>query len=92
MNRSVSSIVRALMVVLLFVPAPLAAVAPPAAYADVVAAEPAVEAPEEAEDDEENPWTFRFLAPAMVVIGVITVGAASAYYVFRVRNRYRVVS
>ena len=42
------------------------------------------------EEDEEDPWTARFLAPIVVVIGVISVGAAVSFYVVRVRNRYRV--
>ena len=79
---------------LLFVPAPLAGfhVAPAyAAPALVVAAEPAVEVPDAEGEDEEDPWTARFLAPAVVAIAVLTVGASLAYYVVRIRGRYRVV-
>lgn len=93
MKQSLANFVRALAVLLLFVPAPLAVVGAPAAYADaeVVAAEPAVVVPEEAEADEEDPWTARFLAPAVAVLGVIVIGASVSYYVVRVRGRYRVV-
>jgi hypothetical protein len=79
---------------LLFVPAPLATIEAAPAYAapaQVLAAEPAVEVPEAAEEDEEEPWTARFLAPAVVIIAVVTVGASLAYYVVRIRGRYRVV-
>jgi hypothetical protein len=94
MERPVASIVRALAVMLLLVPAPLATIEAAPAYAapaHVLAAEPAVEVPEAAEEDEEEPWTARFLAPAVVVIAVVTVGASLAYYVVRIRGRYRVV-
>lgn len=93
MKRYVAGSIRALAVMLLFVPAPLAIFEATPALADsplVLAAEPAVEVPEAAEDDEEDPWTARFLAPAVVVIAVVTVGASLAYYVVRIRGRYRV--
>ena len=94
MKRYVEIIVRALVVMLLFVPAPLLAIDAAPAYAapiDVVVAQPAVEIPEAEEADEEAPWTARFLAPAVVVIAAITVGASLAFYVVRIRGRYRVV-
>lgn len=95
MKQSISHTVRALAVLLLFVPAPLAAVNAPAAYADAagptVLAQPAVEVPEAAEEEEEQPWTMRFLAPATIALAVVTAGAALAYYVVRIRGRYRVV-
>ena len=94
MKQHLADLARALAVLLLFVPAPLAIVDAPPAYAapaEVVAAEPAVEIPEAAEEDEEDPWTSRFLAPAVVVIAAVTVGASLAYYVVRIRGRYRVV-
>lgn len=94
MKRFVESIVRALVVMLLFVPAPLVALDTTPAYAapaDGLVAQPAVEVPEAEEADEEDPWTARFLAPAVVVIAAITVGASLAYYVVRIRGRYRVV-
>lgn len=94
MKRYLVDIIRALAVMLLFVPASLAGFHATPSYAEppmVLAAEPAVEVPEPAEDDEEDPWTSRFLAPAVVVIAVVTVGASLAYYVVRIRGRYRVV-
>lgn len=95
MKQSFANLVRALAVLLLFVPAPLLVVDAPPAYADtgaqVVAAEPAVIVPEAAAEEEEDPWTARFLAPAVVVLGTVAVGAAASYYVVRVRGRYRVV-
>lgn len=95
MKQSLASLVRGLAVLLLFVPAPLAVVgsapAEAATGAQVVAAEPAVEVPEAAAEDEEDPWTARFLAPAVVVIAVVAVGASLSYYVVRIRGRYRVV-
>lgn len=94
MKQSVSNFVRALAVLLLFVPAPLSVATATPALAEsnlIVAAEPAVVVPEAAADDEDDPWTARFLAPAAVVIGVVVVGASASYYVVRVRGRYRVV-
>lgn len=93
MKQSIAQTVRALAVLLLFVPAPLAVAGTPAAYADTTAAtvlaQPAVEIPAEAEAEEEAPWTMRFLAPLTIVLGVVTVGGALAYYVVRIRGRYR---
>ena len=94
MKQHLASLSRALAVLLLFVPAPLGVLDAAPAYAapaEVVAAEPAVEIPEAAEEDEEDPWTARFLAPAVVVIAAVTVGASLAYYVVRIRGRYRLV-
>ena len=79
---------------LLFVPAPLAVVGTPAAVAEpaqIVTAQPAVVVPEEAEEEAEDPWTARFLAPAVVVIAVVAIGASASYYIVRIRGRYRVV-
>ena len=92
MKQSFAELVRALAVLLLFVPAPIAIVNPPAAVAapaEVVAAEPAVILPEEGEEETEQPWTARFLGPASVVIAVVVVGASVSYYVVRIRGRYR---
>ena len=94
MKQSIAQTVRALAVLLLFVPAPLAVVGTPAAYADgaaaTVLAQPAVEIPAEGEAEEEQPWTMRFLVPLTIVLAVVTVGGALAYYVVRIRGRYRV--
>ena len=95
MKQSLANFARALAVLLLFVPAPLIGVKASPAYAQstaqVIAAEPAVEVPEPAEPETEDPWTTRFLAPAVVAIAVVAVGASAAYYVVRIRGRYRVV-
>ena len=93
MKQSLANLLRALAVLLLFVPTPLSITSPTAAVAEplVVAAEPAVILPEAAEEETEDPWTSRFLAPAVVVISVVAVGASISYYVVRVRGRYRAV-
>lgn len=95
MKQSFDNLVRVLFVLLLFVPAPLAVVGATPAVADatvrISAAEPAVIIPEEAEEATEDPWTARFLVPAVVVIGPIAVGSAAAYYLVAIRGRYRVV-
>ena len=94
MKQSVANLVRTLAVLLLFVPAPLSVVNATPAMAEpaqIMAAEPAVEIPEEGESESEDPWTARFLAPAVVVIAVVAIGASLSYYVVRVRGRYRVV-
>ncbi len=90
MRKSPKTLVRGVVVALLFILA-LALAAPALAGVQVVAAEPAVVVPEEAEEAEEDPWTARFLGPAVVVIAVVSVGSAASYYLVRVRGRYRVV-
>ena len=93
MKKPVAAFVRALAVVLLFVPGSVSIVNAAPAMAEpvqVVAAEPAVILPEESAEEEEDPWTARFLAPAVVVISVVALGASAAYYVVRIRGRYRV--
>lgn len=54
--------------------------------------DPAVEAPPEDEAEEDLPWTARYLAPTLLVLGVIAVIAAIGYYVVRLRGRYNVVN
>jgi len=93
MKQKVANLVRALSVLLLFVPAPLGVVNPQPAMAEplpVVAAQPAVEVPVTTPEATQDPWTARFLGPAVVVIAVIAVGASLSYYVVRIRGRYRV--
>ena len=52
---------------------------------------PAVVIPPEVESTEDEPWTFRYLVPALVVIGVLLlVGLGVAYY-FGVKAKYKVV-
>jgi hypothetical protein len=52
---------------------------------------PAVEAPGGAAEDEEQPWTTRFLAPGLLVIGIIAVVLVVVYYGVRMRGRYEIV-
>jgi len=85
---------RGLVVLLLVVPVPIvlpARAADAQAPSRVAAAEPAVEVPKALDPALEQPWTARFLAPIVVVIGVVVVGAAGSYYILRIRGRYRVV-
>jgi hypothetical protein len=90
MKQSIAILVRTFVVLLLMAPAPaLAAPSPATAALDTIVAQPAVEVVEESEEADEQPWTQRFLAPAMVVLGVIAVGASAAYYVVQIRGRYR---
>lgn len=53
--------------------------------------EPAEMAPADAPDEEEQPWTARFLAPAILTLGVLGLVGSVAYYGIRVRSRYEVV-
>ncbi len=53
--------------------------------------EPAEIAPAESEAEEDQPWTARFLAPTLLVIGVLVLVGSFAYYGFNVRGRYEVV-
>lgn len=51
--------------------------------------EPAVEAPPVAEEEEELPWTQRFLAPTVAALAVLGLIASIVYYGLRVRGKYR---
>lgn len=53
--------------------------------------EPAELAPPPAEDEREDQWTAKFLAPLVAILGAIGVAAAFALYGLRLRGRYRVV-
>jgi hypothetical protein len=53
--------------------------------------EPAVIAPPASEQETEQPWTSRFLAPTLLLMGLIALVGAIAYYGVRVRSRYEVV-
>jgi hypothetical protein len=68
---------------------------PPAAAAEVsasvVAQEPAVSIPEDAETEEEQPWTARYLIPTLMVMGLVVLVAVLIAYGVRLRGRYRVV-
>ena len=52
---------------------------------------PAVVIPPEVESTEDEPWTIRYLVPALVVIGVLMVVGLGVAYYFRVKARYKVV-
>jgi hypothetical protein len=51
---------------------------------------PAVEAPPPEAEEEEVPWTTRFLAPATLALGLVGVIAVTIYYGAKVVARYRV--
>jgi hypothetical protein len=53
--------------------------------------EPAVIAPPASESETEQPWTSRFLAPTLLVIGLLALIGAIVYYGVRIRSRYEVV-
>jgi len=52
---------------------------------------PAVEAPPAAEEEPDAPWTQRFLAPTILVLGVLGLVVSAIVYGARVRGRYEVV-
>ena len=52
---------------------------------------PAVEAPAGETEEEEQPWTARFLAPALLVLGIVAVVLVVVYYGVRMRGRYKIV-
>ena len=53
---------------------------------------PAVETPPDAAEEEEEPWTARYLAPTTLLLGLVALGGSLLYYGLRVRGRYRVTS
>jgi uncharacterized protein HemX len=58
---------------------------PPDPNAPPVVVEPEIEKP------EADPWTARFVAPLMAVLGVVIFIVVVVYYVLRIRGRYEVV-
>jgi len=52
---------------------------------------PAELAPPVAEDEVEDQWTAKFLAPTVALLAVLGIVAALAVYGIRLRARYRVV-
>ncbi|MFQ5555664.1 MAG: hypothetical protein ACE5GC_09900 [Acidimicrobiia bacterium] len=52
---------------------------------------PAVEAPSASEDDSDQPWTARYLAPTVLAMALVALAGSGAYYALRVRGKYRVV-
>lgn len=53
--------------------------------------EPAVITPLAEEAEREDPWTSRYLAPVLLVGGVVVAIAYFAFYGARVRGKYEVV-
>lgn len=70
---------------------PEAVAAEVAAAPQVVAQEPAVEVPEQAEAEEEQPWTARYLIPTLLAISALVLLVVGVSYGVRLRGRYRVV-
>ncbi len=52
---------------------------------------PAEEAEAPAEEEADAPWTERFLAPTVALLGILAVGGVVIYYFVAVRGRYQVV-
>ncbi len=52
---------------------------------------PAVEAPPETAEEDDQPWTQRYLAPTILVLGVLGLVASAIVYGLRIRSRYEVV-
>ena len=53
---------------------------------------PAVEAPEAAVEEPEQPWTARFIYPVLLVITILLIAWIAIAYNHKIRNRYEVVS
>ncbi len=92
--RARARIILPVMTILLLVvvPSAIAAATVPTggAAADVAAGQPAVEAPAEAVDEVEQPWTARFLVPMLLFMGVAALVGSALYYGVRIRGKYRV--
>ncbi len=52
----------------------------------------AVPVPPAEEADDSLPWTARYLPVTIVALTVLTIGGVAAYYFFRIRGKYEVVS
>ena len=52
---------------------------------------PAIEAPSAEAEEEDQPWTARYLAPTVLALAVVALFASGGYYVVRIRGKYRVV-
>lgn len=56
------------------------------------APEPAVAVPDDAPQEPDPEWSYRFLVPTALVLGTVAVvGAIIMYFVRVTRNRYRVI-
>jgi hypothetical protein len=53
---------------------------------------PAVEAPADAVEVPEQPWTARFIYPAIVVITIVLIIGIAIGYNRNIRKRYQVIS
>ncbi len=62
----------------------------PAAPVNESGIEPAVEADPRGEEEAEQPWTARFLAPLVLTLGVVGLLTALVTYFVRIQGRYRV--
>jgi hypothetical protein len=86
---------RRRIVVLLLVTIALLAIAPAAlAVVDAVAQGdvPAIEAPDSEPVEVTPSWTYRYLVPTLLVLGVLAVvGTVVQYFIKVVGKRYRVV-
>ena len=65
--------------------------APPTTAVSEGGIAPAELAPPETEDESEDQWTAKFLAPTVAILAVLGIVAALALYGLRLRGRYRVV-
>lgn len=52
---------------------------------------PAEEAELVAEEEDEQPWTSRYLIPLFIVLTVLLIGGITIYYFVAIKNRYTVV-
>ena len=63
-----------------------------ATEAPAQAPEPAIAVPEDAPQEPDPEWSYRFLVPTALVLGTVAVvGAIIMYFVRVTRNRYRVI-
>lgn len=65
--------------------------APPTTTVSEGGIAPAELAPVAEEADSDEPWTAKFLAPTVAILGALGVVAAFVLYGIRLRGRYRVV-
>ena len=63
-----------------------------AAEAPAQAPEPAIAVPDDAPQEPDPEWSYRFLVPTALLLGTVAVvGAIIMYFVRVTRNRYRVI-
>ena len=63
-----------------------------AAEGAAVAPEPAIAVPDDAPQEPDPEWSYRFLVPTALILGTVAVvGAVVMYFVRVTRNRYRVI-